>query len=128
MPVTHSPDIEKMSYDQLKTQRSKIDELMAKRQAEIKQKLADMASKADLRVQGFTALAKGEKAMQTATPKAANGNGSHGQRKARSKGKGRVKYRNPDNAAQVWTGHGPKPGWLKAKIESGAPLEQFAIA
>lgn len=124
MPVTQSPDIEKMSYDQLKTQRNKITELMAKRQAEVKAKLADMASKADLRVQGFVATATEEQPRVTLR-KAPNGNGAHGARKA--KGKTRTKYRNPDNATQVWTGHGPKPRWLKEKIEAGAPLAQFAI-
>lgn len=46
------------------------------------------------------------------------------------KGKGKpvaVKYVNPDNKAETWTGRGRKPNWLTAKLSKGARLEQFSI-
>ena len=45
-------------------------------------------------------------------------------------GKGRkvaVKYANPDDASQTWTGRGRKPRWLAAKLKSGDKIEKFLI-
>ena len=36
-------------------------------------------------------------------------------------------YRNPDNPAEVWSGRGHRPGWLKAQLETGRPLSDFRI-
>lgn len=41
--------------------------------------------------------------------------------------KAEVKYRNPENHEQSWTGRGLKPKWLVAAIEAGATLESFAV-
>jgi DNA-binding protein H-NS len=38
-----------------------------------------------------------------------------------------VKYRNPEEPEQTYSGHGRKPDWLKAKIAEGKTLEQFAV-
>lgn len=47
----------------------------------------------------------------------------------RAKGsKGAVKYRNPDNPAETWSGRGRKPLWLVAKLNKrGAKIVDFAI-
>ena len=37
------------------------------------------------------------------------------------------KYRNPDNAAETWSGRGRKPRWLEERLSKGAPLEGFLI-
>jgi DNA-binding protein H-NS len=37
-----------------------------------------------------------------------------------------VKYRNPADASQTWTGMGRKPGWLVEALASGKKLEEFA--
>jgi DNA-binding protein H-NS len=44
--------------------------------------------------------------------------------KTSSKASGEVKYRNPDDPAQQWTGRGRQPAWIKAWIASGKSLEQ----
>ena len=36
-------------------------------------------------------------------------------------------YRNPDNPAEVWSGRGHRPGWLKAQLDTGRPLSDFRI-
>lgn len=36
-----------------------------------------------------------------------------------------VRFRNPDNPSQVWTGRGKRPNWLLQKIEAGANLDDF---
>lgn len=38
-----------------------------------------------------------------------------------------ARYRNPNNAADTWTGRGKKPRWLAAKLEAGANIEDFMI-
>ena len=42
------------------------------------------------------------------------------------KGSGEVKYRNPKDTAQTWTGRGRKPNWLIDATKKGAKIESFA--
>jgi DNA-binding protein H-NS len=54
--------------------------------------------------------------------------------KARGQPKGKpqaeapkVKYRNPDNPSQTWTGTGRKPTWIIEALESGKTLEDLRV-
>jgi DNA-binding protein H-NS len=38
-----------------------------------------------------------------------------------------VKYMNPDNRSETWTGRGRKPNWLVAKLSKGAKITDFAV-
>ena len=38
-----------------------------------------------------------------------------------------VRYRNPDNASQQWTGRGRQPKWVKEWVEGGQPLDQLRV-
>ncbi len=38
-----------------------------------------------------------------------------------------VKYRNPKDASQTWTGRGRRPAWLVAAVKKGAKLERFQV-
>jgi DNA-binding protein H-NS len=38
-----------------------------------------------------------------------------------------VKFANPENKAETWTGRGRMPRWLAAKVKSGAKVDQFAL-
>lgn len=38
-----------------------------------------------------------------------------------------VKFRNPKNAEETWTGRGRKPNWLVMAIKKGAKLESFGV-
>jgi DNA-binding protein H-NS len=38
-----------------------------------------------------------------------------------------IKYRNPASPSETWTGRGVKPRWLKALIEQGRRIEEFAV-
>lgn len=45
-------------------------------------------------------------------------------------GKGRtvaIKYANPADPAETWTGRGRKPRWLAAKLKSGDKIEKYLI-
>jgi DNA-binding protein H-NS len=47
--------------------------------------------------------------------------------KARTNAVGKVvKYRNPANPNETYGGKGPKPAWLKEKLEQGAKMADFA--
>ncbi len=38
-----------------------------------------------------------------------------------------IKYRNPDNKNEGWTGKGRKPKWLEDQLGAGKKLEDFAV-
>lgn len=38
-----------------------------------------------------------------------------------------AKYADPDDAALTWSGKGRMPGWLQAKLNAGARIEDFII-
>lgn len=38
-----------------------------------------------------------------------------------------VKYVNPKDASQTWTGRGRKPNWLVERLAKGAKIEQFEV-
>lgn len=47
---------------------------------------------------------------------------------ARGRGKSAsVKFMNPDNRSETWTGRGRKPNWLVAKLSKGAKMSDFAV-
>lgn len=41
--------------------------------------------------------------------------------------KGVVKYRNPKEPDQTWTGRGKRPTWLREALDSGHQLEDFSV-
>jgi len=38
-----------------------------------------------------------------------------------------IRFRNPDEPSQGWSGRGRKPNWLLALIESGRSIEEFEV-
>ena len=38
-----------------------------------------------------------------------------------------IRYRNPNNASQTWSGRGLKPKWLQSLVQSGHSLESFKV-
>jgi len=38
-----------------------------------------------------------------------------------------IKYRNPINPSQGWTGHGRKPGWVIDYLANGGMLDKLAV-
>jgi DNA-binding protein H-NS len=48
-------------------------------------------------------------------------------RAVKADGKVPVKYRNPENSTETWTGRGRQPKWLAAALKKGAKLEDFAL-
>lgn len=42
-------------------------------------------------------------------------------------GKVAVRYRNPDNASEQWTGRGRQPAWVRSWVESGKAIELLRV-
>jgi DNA-binding protein H-NS len=40
----------------------------------------------------------------------------------------RPKYKNPDNPAEVWSGRGRQPWWVREQLKTGKSLDQLLIA
>jgi DNA-binding protein H-NS len=40
---------------------------------------------------------------------------------------GKIKYRNPADPSQTWTGRGKQPNWLREALGKGARKEDFAV-
>jgi DNA-binding protein H-NS len=38
-----------------------------------------------------------------------------------------IKYRNPENPSEQWTGRGRQPTWIKQAVESGKNLDYFKV-
>lgn len=38
-----------------------------------------------------------------------------------------IKYRNPKNPDETWTGRGRKPNWLTAALKKGQKIESFLV-
>ena len=43
------------------------------------------------------------------------------------RGPAAIKYRNPKDTSQTWTGRGRKPLWLVAAVKKGAKMESFSV-
>jgi DNA-binding protein H-NS len=106
--MARSKNIENMSFAELAAMQARIERAKIERQstdrAELKQKMADMAKK-----HGFDLrdLFDGR----------------------RGKGKVAVKYRDPSNSANTWTGRGRMPRWMTTATKGGkAKKEDFLIA
>ena len=99
--------LEKMSYAELLKLQERIEAAIAQKRVEdaasTKEALRAMAEKA-----GFSL------------------NDLFGKRGSR-KSSGEVKYRNPKNPSQTWTGRGRKPNWLVDAVKKGAKIDTFAI-
>jgi DNA-binding protein H-NS len=93
-----------MSLKDLRTLREKVDAAIAERQvgerAELKRKVQEMAGKAGFSVAELFGTARGKKGVSP------------------------VKYRNPANQDETWTGRGRKPNWI---VKAGGDIERFKV-
>jgi DNA-binding protein H-NS len=100
--------LEKMPTDKLETLRAEVEAMIAAKVAERRQELETQLSEL-LEITG-------------------NGNG-HGKRGGRGRTRRvAVKYRNPRNADEVWSGRGRMPLWLGAEIKAGKARDDFLVA
>ena len=102
--------LDKMSYADLAELRDRVDAAMIAAQAAEKQairaEMEALAAKAGLSISDIFGGGRGSKMKGS---------------------KVAVKYRNPKNASQTWTGRGRKPLWLVDLLKKGQKIENFAV-
>lgn len=98
--------IEKMNVKELRELQDRIEEsiksAMVRDRNELKAKMAALAEEHGLSLQDVLGTAKGRK----------------------SSGPVAIKFQNPKNPAETWTGRGRKPNWM---TEAGGNIERFRI-
>jgi DNA-binding protein H-NS len=107
--MARNGDLEKMSFAELTKMQADIERMKVEKQsserAAVKQQIIDIAKKAGFELRDL--FGKGGKA----------------------KGKVAVKYRDPKNPENTWTGRGRPPRWLAAAMKGGkAKKEDFLIS
>ena len=109
--MARSKNIENMSYAELTAMQTRIERAKVERQsaerAALKQKMADVAKEHgfDMRELFDGRMGKGKR------------------------GKVAIKYRDPSNAANTWTGRGRMPRWMTAATKGGkAKKEDFLVS
>ena len=118
-----SINLDELSVDELekliKQAESALDK---KRKAELKNAQAVLEKMAkDLGVSP-EALLKDTAGKKKATRKKATKKTASGVRRP-----AKVKYRDPNDSSNTWTGRGKRPLWLQGALEKGAKLEDFAV-
>lgn len=93
-----------LSLKELRALQERVEAAIAEREdqdrADVKAKLADMAAKAGFSVKELF--------------------GGRGNRRSANG----VKFRNPKDPSQTWTGRGRKPNWI---VEAGGDVERFRV-
>lgn len=105
--------LDSMTYAQLRDLRDRVDAAMLATQAserqELRAKMEAMAAKAGLSI----ADVLGSKSVN-------NSSKLKGSKVA-------VKYRNPKDTSQTWTGRGRKPLWLVDALKKGQKIDTFLV-
>jgi DNA-binding protein H-NS len=106
-----SPNLDKMPLKDLRDLEARVAAAILRAQerekAELKQQFEELANKAGMTVQEIFGAGRG--------------------RGAGKGGKVAIKYMNPDNKSETWTGRGRQPRWLSAKLSKGGKLADFAL-
>jgi DNA-binding protein H-NS len=107
--------LDKMTIAELKELRARVDVVLVERQAsdkaEIAKKLEAMAAEAGYSVQELMGGKKTTRKVKTSTA---------GSTVA-------VKYRNPKDMSQTWSGRGRMAKWLADAVKKGQKLESFMV-
>lgn len=105
------PNLDKMTLKDLRDLESRVAAAILRAQerekAELKARIEELASEAGMTVAEI-----------------------YGSSRGRGAGKGAkvaIKYMNPDDKTQTWTGRGRQPRWLAAKLSKGGKLADFSI-
>ncbi len=109
--MVRTVDIERMSYDQLQELSQKVEAAKKDRKSEgakaVKQKISHLLKRSGFTISELYGITTGSKSS--------------------AKKSAAVKYRNPNDPSQTWTGRGRRPFWLvEALKKRGAKLDDFA--
>ena len=104
------PNLDNMTSKDLKELRDQVDIAIVERtkaeRAELKAQMEAMAAASGLSLDDVLGGGRGKGSRGTVA----------------------VKYRNPEDTSQTWTGRGRKPNWLTEKLaKRGAKIEDYAV-
>lgn len=106
-------DISGLGIDELKTLQEGVEERLATLEAE-------------RREAGFEAME--EIARRHGLTKAEVAARFRGRKSGKNGPKHPVRYRNPENPSETWTGRGRRPNWVEAQVAAGKALEELTAA
>lgn len=100
--------LEKLSYAELLDLQKRVEIALVERKAaearEVKSKMQALADKSGFSLNELFGGARGGKRGGVA-----------------------VKFRNPKDVSQTWSGRGRKPNWLVEAVKKGAKIDSFAV-
>ena len=105
-------NLETLSLSELRTLRAQVEQEIRRRGSATQrmvQKMEKLAASQGMSLQELLAMA-----------------GSNEEAPAVSRAGTPIKYRNPVNPNQGWTGHGRKPGWVLDYLANGGALDKLA--
>ncbi len=106
-----SPNLDKMSMKDLLDLQVRVNNALVKakdrEKSDLKQKIDQIAQNAGMSVAELYNLGRGRGAAK----------GS----------KVAIKFVNPDNKSETWTGRGRQPRWLTAKLSKGGKINDFKL-
>jgi DNA-binding protein H-NS len=107
-------DLSSYSLEQLKAlvvrARSEIAKQEENRVREIRSQMQALANSAGISLHDILGIERGKS------------------RGVNNKGQVKVKFRNPVNPDETWTGRGKRPRWLQQALAEGAELQDFAVS
>jgi len=112
-------DLENLSDAQLRELMQHVKETLAKRVTQRIDEFRMLARDAGFEI-SLTKLGEG-------TPGRKHGRAEHGGWEASARREVAMKYQNPDNPAEQWSGRGRKPKWVEEKLSAGRQLPDLLI-
>ena len=131
MSVTIPRNLETLSLEQIAKFESDLVRIRERKYQELKTELAGMASAFAQRASGFAAK-HGVKAadVPVVVMPSSNGNGAHKVKTAKTRKAKHaipVKYRDPANPQNVWSGRGRPARWLATMEKAGRKRDEFRV-
>lgn len=114
------PDYESLSRAELMKLRTDLDRAIST-VGDRDRRAALKAAEAAARAHGYS-LAELAPLIGEGTGRGRRGSGTSG---GAAKGAAEVRFRNPDNADQTWSGRGRRPAWYSEALAAGRPVEDL---
>lgn len=127
------------SLDKLRKESAKIEKAIKLKESREKKKVVEEI-KAVARKHGFSLselISNPENSVKQLTGSKSNAKksaaASHRVNKSKPPGrkkraKAKIKYRNPGNSQETWTGRGRQPRWVVSHLENGGSIDQLSVS
>lgn len=106
-------DLESLSLPELRTLRAQVEQAIRRKGSATQRLIKRMQKMADdqgISLNELISIAGGSSSIPTTSRSGAA-----------------IKYRNPVNPSQGWTGRGRKPGWVVEYLANGGTLDKLAL-